>query len=56
MEDAAITVHLSDMAMVEDGRSQKLKVIGQTPAVEDVVAEDMEHKMALALEEEHIDS
>ena len=41
--------------MSEDDRSQKLKLIGQTPAVEDVVAEDADHKTALASEEELID-
>ena len=49
-------VHTGDMAMAEGDRFQKLKLIGQTPDVEDVVAEDVEHKMVLALEGGRIDS
>ena len=36
----------------ENDRSHKLKLIGQTSSVEDVFVEDMENKIALALEEE----
>ena len=54
--DAEMTVHLWDVAVEEDDIYQKLKLIGQTSSVEDVVAKDVEKKMVLALGEEHIDS
>ena len=54
--DPETAVHAGDMAMAEQDRSQKLKLIGHTLDVDDVVAEDGEHKMVLTLEEEHIDS
>ena len=38
-------VHAGDMAVVEYGRSQKLKIISHTIAVEDVVTEDAVHRM-----------
>ena len=38
------------------GRYQKLKLFGKTPAMEDVVAEDVVHIIALNLEEDIIDS
>ena len=56
MADAVTTAHVGDVAVVEDGRFQKLILIVLTMSVEDVAAEDKVHRMALALEEEHIDS
>ena len=60
--DAVITVHVGgvDVAMAisvdEDDISNKLKLIGKNPAMEDVVTDDAEHRMSLDSEEEHIDS
>ena len=51
-----MTEHVEDVAVVEDDRFQKLILIVLTMSVEDVAAEDEVHRMALALEEEHIDS
>ena len=48
------TVHVSDVAMEDYGIFQKLILIGLTLAVEDVVAEDAVHRMALALEDKRI--
>ena len=56
MADAVITAHVGDVAVVEDGRFQKLILIGLTPAVEDVVVKDAVHIMALNLERGVIDS
>ena len=42
--------------MAEDNRYQKLIPIVMTLYVNDVVPEDAVHRMALALEEGHIDS
>ena len=54
--DAVTAVHVGNMAVAEDCRSQKLILIVLTLAVEDVVAEDAVHIMALTLEEESIES
>ena len=54
--DAEIKVHAGGVAMAKDVRSQKLKLIGHTQAVEDVVIEFVEHKMALDLYEYRIES
>ena len=54
--DLVTTVHKGEVSVAEDSRSHKLIIIGKTPAVEDVVAEDLVHRMALNLEEERIDS
>ena len=48
--DVAVKVHAGDVAVEEDDRFHKLILIGLTPAKEDVVAEEMEHRMSLALE------
>ena len=56
LADMVTTVCEGGVSMAEDNIFQKLILIGPTPAVEDVVAEDGEHIMELALEEEHIDS
>ena len=55
-EDAATMVHVGDVAIAKDIRFQKLILIGLTPALEDVAAEDAVQRMTLALEEERIDS
>ena len=47
--DAVTTVHAGWVGVAEDNRSQKLKLIGQTPALEDVVLEYVLHIMALTL-------
>ena len=54
--DTVTTVHAEGVAVAEDDRSQKLILIGLTPVVNDVVAEDAVLRMALALEEERIGS
>ena len=54
--DTEMTVHAGEVVMAEEGRSQKLILMGLTPAVKDVVTEDAVHIMALAFEEEHIES
>ena len=54
--DAVTEVHVGSMAVAEDCRSQKLILIVLTQDVEDVVAEDTVHIMALNLEEESIES
>ena len=54
--DAVTTVHTGDVDVAEDDISQKLILISLNPAMEDVVVEDALHIMALALEEERIDS
>ena len=54
--DTVKTVHAEGVAVAEDDRSQKLILIGLTPVVNDVVAEDAVLRMALALEEERIGS
>ena len=41
--DVVRTVHAGDSSVAEDNIFQKLILIGLTPAVEDVVAEDAEH-------------
>ena len=51
-----MTVHVGGMALVEDDRFQNLILIGLTLVMEDVVVEDLVHRMALDLEEECIDS
>ena len=54
--DAVIMVHAGGLAVAEDDRSQKLILIGLTPAVEDVAAECLVNRMALTLEEERIEN
>ena len=54
--DTVTTAHVGCVAMEEDGRFQKLILIGLTPAVEDVVVKDAVHIMALNLERGVIDS
>ena len=49
--DAVTAVHAGEMAVVEDGISKKLILIGMTPYTEDVVAEYAVHIMEDALEE-----
>ena len=49
MADVVTTACVGDMDVAEDGRFQKLVLIGKTLAVEDVAAEDAVHMMALAL-------
>ena len=45
-----VTIHcVGYVAVVEDGRFQKLILINMNPSVEDVAAEDAVHIMALAL-------
>ena len=50
------TVYVGYMSVEDDGRLKKMKLIGQTPAVEDMVLEESEQKMALDLEEDRVDS
>ena len=54
--DMVMMAHVGYMAVAEDGIFQKLKLIGLTPDVGDVVAEDAVHIMALEFEEDCIDS
>ena len=54
-EDAVMTVHVGDVVVVDNGRFQKLELIGQNIAVEDVVTSDAVHIMAVTLGEECID-
>ena len=56
MADAVMTAHEGDVVVSEDDRSDKLILIGLTLSVEYVVAEDVVHRMSIALEEERIDS
>ena len=56
VEDVVTTVCAGSIAVAEDDRYQKLKLFGKTPAMEDVVAEDVVHIIALNLEEDIIDS
>ena len=48
------TAHAGDVAVEEEVIFQKLILIGLTSSVEYVEAWDAVHRMALALEEEHI--
>ena len=52
--DAVTTVHAGDVAVAEDARYYKLKLIGLTLGVEDVATEDAVHRMTFVLEEERI--
>ena len=52
--DAEILVHAGDMDVVDENKSQKLKLIGQPPGMEDVVEEDAGVKIELASEEEFL--
>ena len=54
--DVETMVHVGHVAVAEEDRSKKLKLIGQNPAVEDVVTEDVVHRIDIALEEDRIDS
>ena len=56
LADAVMTAHEGDVVVSEDDRSDKLILIGLTLSVEYVVAEDVVHRMSIALEEERIDS
>ena len=49
-------LHVGYVTVYENNRSQKLILIGLNTSLEDVVADDAVHRMALVLEEEHIDS
>ena len=50
------TSHTGCVAMAEDVIFQKLKLTSMTLAVDDVVEDDVVHRMALDLEEDRIDS
>ena len=52
--DIETTVHAEGVTMMEYDRSQKLKLISQTPSV-DVAMENVNHEMALASKDECID-
>ena len=54
--DVVIKVHAGGVAVVEYNKFQKLILIGLTLEAEDVVAEDADHRMARASEEERIES
>ena len=54
--DMVTTEHAGELAMEEDGIFQKLKLIGLTPAEEDMVAEGAVSTMDIAFKEERIDS
>ena len=56
LEDTVTTAHEGDVATAEDDRSQKLILIGMTPFMDDVIAEDAVHRMEPDFEEEHIGS
>ena len=55
MTDTIITAHVGDMVVAEDGILEKVKLVGLTLVMWDVVVEDAVHRMALAFEEECID-
>ena len=48
--DAVTKAHSGDVTMVEDVKFHKLILIGMASAAKDVDAEDVVHRMALALE------
>ena len=54
--DVVMTVNVGDVAVAEENRYLKLKLISETMSMGDMDAEDMMRIMALSLEEEHIDS
>ena len=54
--DAVTAVHEGDVDVAEDGTYHKLKLISLTPDVEDVTTKETVNRLALALEEERIDS
>ena len=54
--DAITTAHAGDVSVEEDSRFHRLKLIGLTPAVEDVDTDYAVHRTELNLEEERIDS
>ena len=54
--NAVTMAHAGNVDMAEEDISKKLIMIDMTPTVEDVAAKDRVHIMALALEEERIDS
>ena len=56
LADAVKMAHAGGAVVIEDGRSQKLLLIGLNQDVENVVAEDEVYIMSLALWEERIDS
>ena len=53
--DTVTVEHSGDVAVAEDNRFQKLIMIGLNTTMEDVAEEDTVQRMALVLEEEHID-
>ena len=53
--DTVMAAHVGDMAEAEDNIFQKLILIGLTPYMKNVAADNAVHKMALDMVEERID-